>query len=426
MFLRLLNNKYLLGLVAAIFFFISINTAELKQKESYKNIIFSDAMGYYQYLPGVFIENNLEQLAYAIPYKKSGKTINMYSIGVSVLEFPFYLIAHTYSLFSQHPTDGYSKPFSISIRYAAAFYLAISMFLLILTFKQYFKIEYVYLGVISIALGTNLFYYSTYEPGMSHIYNFFLISLLLYLTPLFYKNPSYKNALLVGFTISLIAVIKPNNLIITLFFFLYDVRSWKELAKRVSFFLKTPFTIFLLASSFFSFISLQMYYWFLISGKPILFTYGLKGEKFNWDNPHLLDVLISHQNGWLIYSPIMIFALFGIGFAIKNKIKNVYPALFIFLISYYVISSWWAWWFGGAFGHRAFIDFYPLYLFYFIYFIQLVFEKKRKWLIGVTLSLFILFIFYNLRMGILYSPPWDGNEWTWNSYLNVIKQAFYL
>jgi hypothetical protein len=82
------------------------------------------------------------------------------------------------------------------------------------------------------------------------------------------------------------------------------------------------------------------------------------------------------------------------------------------LIVWYVLSSWEIWWYGGSFGQRPFIEFYPIY---FIAFAMVV-SGVKNWLpLKKFAILGLLFLFvslnhlknYQYRYNIIH---WDGMD----------------
>jgi hypothetical protein len=102
----------------------------------------------------------------------------------------------------------------------------------------------------------------------------------------------------------------------------------------------------------------QLFYWKYITGQWVFYSYTGYGFS-HWKSPYIGSVLFSIQNGFFVYSPIMLFAVLGLGLGLKKKIHSSPGVSLILLISIYLFASWEAWWFGGAYGHRAFIDLFP-------------------------------------------------------------------
>jgi hypothetical protein len=116
----------------------------------------------------------------------------------------------------------------------------------------------------------------------------------------------------------------------------------------------------------------------------------------------------------LIYSPILIFALYGIGAGIKReKFKPLdWFLLLILLVHWIVISSFSVWWGGFSFGPRYFTDMLP----YLIYFLTLglarILEYKGMRKI-VLISIFVCFV--GISFFVHYRGANDWDVYRWNS-----------
>lgn len=161
-----------------------------------------------------------------------------------------------------------------------------------------------------------------------------------------------------------------------------------------------------------------MLYWKIYSGSFIYFSYINPGEGFEFFDPYTYKVLFSFRNGWLIYTPLMFFAIFGFYFMYKANIK-IFAALFLFfIINLYIVSSWSCWWYAGGFGHRAFIQSYALMSLPLGYFIQYTYRKSItvKVIVSTILILLItlnLFQAWQLRNSIL-----SANRMTYEYYVS--------
>jgi hypothetical protein len=62
-----------------------------------RSVIWSDAEGYYKYLPGLFILHDFHRLDAGSVwpyYNRQGEYVNKYTCGVAYFELPFFLGAH--------------------------------------------------------------------------------------------------------------------------------------------------------------------------------------------------------------------------------------------------------------------------------------------------------------------------------------------
>jgi len=167
--------------------------------------------------------------------------------------------------------------------------------------------------------------------------------------------------------LGLLSLVRPLCILYLLLWILFGIYNWTTLKDKLSFFLKHSLKILAVAAAFILIWFPQLYYWKVNTGSWFFNSYI--GEHFFFNHPHLFKSLFGFRKGWLIYTPLMSFSLIGIFFLIK-KHNKFFVALLLFSAVYiYILSCWWAWWFGGSFGNRGYIDLYgalsiPLTAFY--------------------------------------------------------------
>jgi hypothetical protein len=151
----------------------------------------------------------------------------------------------------------------------------------------------------------------------------------------------------------------------------------------------------------------------------VAYTYNDEGFFFN--NPQFIRGLFSYRKGWLVYTPVMLFALAGLVIlAIKNR-RLFWPVILFTAINMYIVFSWWSWWYGGGFGQRALIESYAVLSIPLAAFMAWVLGKKW-YLQSVVLLLSAWFVFLNIfqtRQYYFGSIHWEGmtREAYWNSFL---------
>jgi len=340
---------------------------EVKQWE-YKAIIVNDAISYYAYLPALFIYHDLtlkfmdtykgdkEYIIWPTPTPSGGRSIKT-AMGMSILYMPFFLIAHAFAYILHYNTGGYSVPYHYAIFWGALIYLIIGLYFLQKILNRYFSQLITSITLILIVLCTNLLRYVALDSAMSHVYSFTLFSCFIYLTIKTHERFGYRNLILTGLLLGLIALVRPSNIVIVLFFIFWNIHSFGDLKNRIMLFIRNYPKIILLVLSFILIWIPQLVYWKTVSGQWFFFSYT--GERFYFNNPQILAGLFSYRNGWLIYCPIMVFSIIGITTLIKGRKEFFIPILVFLIVNTYVLLSWWCWWYTG-YGHRAFIDSYAL------------------------------------------------------------------
>jgi len=336
-----------------------------------RGVIKWDVISYYAYLPAVFIHRDIsldftdgtnlrEDGKFWYQDTKNGNKVIMTTMGMSFLYAPFFFTSHILAPVFGQAQDGFQPIYQFLLVFSALFYLAIGFYSLWKLLSRFFPPGITALSLLLIGIGTNLYYFSTYEAAQTHSYSFALISVLFLLVIKWYEKPNWKRSLFVGFLFGLIALIRPTNLILLIPITFLGVGNIVELRTRLRFLMRSvPYLIIILSAFMLPWIP-QILYWKKFTGMYLYSSFAGNGNGFYFGNPHIFDFLVSYRKGWFVYTPLMILAV--IGFVPLYKIQRglFYPLLAYLLITVFVLSSWWSWWYGGGFGMRPIIDLYGL------------------------------------------------------------------
>ncbi len=374
-----------------------------------------DVSGYYLYLPALFIYGDLERVAFlpeiiekyqpsfspdqAFPIE-NGNQVMKYSAGMAVLYSPFFAIGHAAAKLTGYPVDGFSLPYQAAIHLGGVLAAILGLFFLRKTLLRYFPDRTVGWTLLLIALGTNFFNYATFDAANAHGWLFMLLTLLTHLSIRWHERPTLPLALGIGACIGLAALVRPTEILFAIVPLLWGVGSVANLRERLSFF-KNNFAHLLAAGLVTGAIgAIQLAYWKYVSGHWFVYSYGDQG--FSFLHPHFVDVFFSYRKGWLVYTPLMAFALVGLllltpksepteARANPNMMLTVHSSqltvLLFFLLNTWVVCAWDIWWYGGAFGQRAMVQSYPLLAFPLAAFLVFVDKKNwRKWTFGALMT----------------------------------------
>ncbi len=332
-------------------------------------VIVHDVYPFYSYLPITFIYHDLalEKLENGTNYgdqfilwpkeTPNGKKVITASTGMSFLYFPFFIVGHWYAQIFDYPATGYSSPYRFALMLSSFVYLIIGLFFLRKLLVKYYSEFVAGVVILVLPLATNMLWYTVVESPMSHVYSFALISVFLFLTDIWHENNTYVRTLLIGLLAGLITLIRPTNILVLLIFLLWDVKTLKELGARILLFLHNWKKVLIMVVAFILVWAPQFIYWKIQAGQFFYFSYP-DDQGFFFGNPQIINSLFSWRKGWLLYTPVMIFAIAGFPLLWKNYRKFFFPLVIFLLVNIYVLSSWWDWWFGGGFGLRAYIDMY--------------------------------------------------------------------
>ncbi len=155
----------------------------------------TDGQGYHAYLPAIFLYQDLQfsfvdsinekyypfdkRAGFVVPGKPGN--VNKYYAGSALMQVPFFIAGCVISWVTEAPVDGYSWPFQLMVGIAAIFYLVLGLWFLFgaLTEMGFSRLSAFTSGLV-VLFGTNLFYYTLYEPSMSHVYSFCTVAAFLF------------------------------------------------------------------------------------------------------------------------------------------------------------------------------------------------------------------------------------------------------
>ena len=351
---------------------VILNIRPWRNAEKKNALINWDITSYYSYLPAIFVHKDLKfeflnnsEVNYAENHQfwpetaPNGNKVIKTTMGMSVLYFPFFIISHIYSLVNDKVVaNGFSKPYEIGLTFSSIFYMMIGLFFLAKVLRSIYDEKKVSILLFLVFLGTNLFYYATTEPCMSHVYTFSLASVFMYITMKIYEKNNWKFFIFLGLISGLLFLVRPTNILFILAFLLYKIESFSSLNKRLYWLIQhyKKLTISIVISVLIG--SVQFFYWKWATGNWFFNSYV--GEQFYFNQPRIIEFLFSYRKGWLVYTPIFIFSFLGFYKMYVRKNPWFFSILIMLPVLVYLFSSWWCWWFGGGFGMRPMIDYYPL------------------------------------------------------------------
>ena len=415
-------SKFSILLILSISLIVTGNNQKWKP-----GVINWDVISYYAYLPATFIHNDL---SFSFLDKEpslttkiwTGKTedgrhyIKMTS-GLSIMYAPFFLMAHGVAKLQpdMYASDGYSMVYSLFLILSDIFYTIIGFVFLRKILLLYFSDMITAITIVTIYLGTNMLYYSTYEV-MSHCYLFSLITIFIYYTIKWYELPNLRYSIFLGALLGLITLIRPIDIMMVSIWLLYDLRTFRSIKTRLAYLLKNKKYVLIIGTLTFAVFSIQLCYWKYATGSWIYWSYSEEG--FFWLKPHIMDGLFSFRKGWYIYTPLMFLSTIGLFLLYRTTAKRFFTAfLFLFVVFNYVVFSWWCWWYGGSLSARPMIDIYGMMaigLASFISFIAQLRSTVIKYIAGLLICFFTfyaIFLTVQYHLGLLHFDSMNYTTW---------------
>ncbi|WP_273448049.1 hypothetical protein, partial [Neolewinella agarilytica] len=368
MFAPLKESRVVLYLVFASMAITSLVQNDVFQGKA--DIVKWDGYGYYAYLPAIFVYGDVETYAFAEDHFENyevsneiyqlmevdnGSRFPIYNIGMAVVWTPGFLLAHgLVKATGIAPADGMSFPYQLSLVITSLLVIFLGFFYLRRFLLRFYTDQVVALVLFGIGLATNLFYYTTEGPDVTHMYLFTGYALFLYaFGRLVDSDESERGKWIIrcGLLAGLMCLIRSSEIVLFAIPAFYGLKNRTTLQRN--FWRTLP--IFGIALAVFS---LQLIYY--KTGTGSWFQDGYAGLSFDWLSPHLYEGFIGYRRGWLVYTPLMAFALAGVFWLPKAwRLPFV-----IFLIgNSYILFSWHIWWYGNTFGSRPVVQSYALLAF---------------------------------------------------------------
>jgi hypothetical protein len=289
----------------------------------------------------------------------NGNWVFNYTCGFSYIYAPFFFIGHLWAILGGYAQDGFSFPYQFMVAHGLLLCVLPGIYFLRRVLLEYFTDIETTVTIFFLVLGTNYFHESFNDYIQPHAVLFTAYAILLYLTQRWHKNQELEIAILMAILMAWMILSRPSEilcLLIPLFWGVYDKQSfilkfklltnnWRQLGLMVlaGFMVGIP----------------QLLYWKTVTGNYLFYSYQ-QTEGFDFDGRYLFNVLFSFKKSWFVYTPIIIFPIIGL-FILKNRNRMIYVAILLFILTnFYLLASWAAWWNGGSFGMRYFVESYAV------------------------------------------------------------------
>jgi Dolichyl-phosphate-mannose-protein mannosyltransferase len=359
-----------------------------------------DVSGYYLYLPAAIIHRDLRGVGFLdsvitkyrptpVPMQgyrlPNGNFVMKYAVGQALQFLPWFLAAHALAEPLGYPADGFSRPYQAAIGWGSLLVALLGLWFARRNLLEYFGDRAAAVTLLCLAFGTNYLNYTAFDGAMTHNWLFTAYSLLIFGTIRFYKEPSWKWAAFIGLFAGWAVLTRPTEIIAVLIPLFWGFAGTgaaqakpagfqAAVRERILFFKKHLPQLALAILVGAAVVSLQAFYWKYVSGRWIVYSYEEQG--FSWLKPHISDLLFSYRAGWLVWSPVLLFAVIGFVPLYRRHRPLFWPLLLFCTVFTYVAAAWDIWWYGGSLGSRAMVQSYAAWIFPFAAAMEWMFSKK--------------------------------------------------
>lgn len=398
-----------------------------------KNFISYDNFGYYMHLPAKYVYHDValktewykqvnekykvSPTFFQIAQSEKGGMIMRFYKGMSYLWTPAFFAADQYAKANGYPADGFSKPYPLALILFGALFSIIGLIYTRKILLHYFNEKVTTLTLVLIFLGTNILYFATIGNDTPHVYLFTLFVAFLWYNIRWYETFRMKFAIAMGIVLGFIIAIRPSDIFILAFPFLWGVYNLETL--KWKFMLIKKYILQIILAGFIAglFFVPQLLYYRVYAGEFFLNIYNDPGAAFDFLHPRFGYVLLGFRKGWFIYSPLSVLGFIGLIFVYQKFREYFWPAVIYLALVIYLIAS-----FNSlvSYGWRGFIQAYATLVIPTGFFVQYML-KRPAWIKALA-SILILFLMclnilkaYQVQMGVI-----DGSRMTRDYYLRVL------
>lgn len=350
--------------ISIVIFAMSVATGLWSGKKSGLafNNVRSDGRYYYCYLPSIIIDGDLDfsnqiRKHWDVSFDTrllndltpNGMIRNKYPVGEALTLLPAFLAGHAVALASAGhiAADGYSWPYQVACIAMIAFLMRQTLLMIdsIMTESLNIPALPTVLALLVLVFATPYGYYGWREPFMVHVISLFWCTSIASLA-CSEKNEPRSFWPKISLSTAMAVVCRPTNafmipIIAYGVFHLVKIHGIKKSSAWLP-----------LAAVGILPIGLQLYCWKLLFGSFVSYSYS--GETFAWGNPALIPTLLSSRHGLFLWSPVL---ALSVGTLAANLRHPQIVCWFMGILAlWYANSAWHCWWFGDAFGARAFIE----------------------------------------------------------------------
>ena len=391
----------MVGLILSVYRIANVNKTEISW----------DVLGYYLPLPAAFIyhdpmlthtdwlkkindEKQLTGTLYMVSTTDKGEPIYFFLFGMALFYLPFFWIGQLSASLLRIPADGFSLPYQYALIIGGILFTLIGLYYLRKNLKYFFSDKITAVVMLILVFGTNYIHHLTLKNLEPVNVLFMLVNVVLWYTIKWHEEKKLKFLIITGAAISLMALVKPSEIIILLIPLLWNIQSGESFREKIQLIVEKKKQLFITLGICLLLAVPQVLYWIVKTGSPVYDSYKNPGIGLDLTSPHVVNVLFSYRKGWLLYTPVMLFSLIGFYFLYKNN-KKIFLALFCyFILSLYIISSWTEWWYGAGFSNRPLITVYPVLAIALGYF--LVYLGKKGIIVkSVFIAIILFFTFLN-------------------------------
>jgi hypothetical protein len=330
----------------------------------------------------------------------TGRRINFGTIGCAILWSPFYAAGHLAAVVTGAPRDGFSAPYIAAVAYGSACYGFLAIVLAIRCAQRLGADAFA--AGIAIWLGTPLLFYMYVAPPFSHACSAFAVALFTWTWLRIRGTWSASGLAALGAAGARMAMTREQDV----FFIAGPALDWtltrgagrprREAAAGIA-----------SAAACFLLVYLpQLVTYRILNGH--FGPHASVANKMKWSAPHVLQVLLSPEHGFFLWTPLAAVALVGLfgpprtraaadarrSFA-QPRNAAALALVIMALLQVYVGGSVDSWTVAGGFGQRRFVALTTVMVIGLSWLRAAAASRSARWLVSAAV---LVAVYWNVAM----------------------------
>ena len=286
----------------------------------------------------------------------AGRRVNFGTIGCAILLAPFYGVADAGTRIARGmgadvAADGFSRPYVAAVAYGSAFYGFVAILLSIAAARR--VTGYGIAPALLVWAGTPLLFYMYAAPPYSHACSAFAVALFVTIWLHVRASWSPRGMAALGASAALMTMVREQDAFFAIGPAVDFAMAPGALAPRIRVALAG-------AAAFALCFAPQWFAYLALNGH--VGPSRLVARKMTWTSPHALQVLLSPEHGFFVWTPLAVLALGGLVLLAARGLPDSPDArrigrcaLLMAAAQVYVSGSVESWTVAGAFGQRRFV-----------------------------------------------------------------------
>lgn len=358
--------------------------------------------------------------------QKTGRPTNVFTCGPAVLWTPFYAAARWIGLLHNQVSEqqwelgAWSRYTQTAVMFAAVVYTCLGLALLAGVARELGWEASTAPALLMILFASPLAYYAVFEPSMSHTYDFFSLSLVLWLAARVLNRPSALGCGLAALACASHILVRTQNvltiaLLIAAFIPILRIRGRVEILR-----LTLAVTVVAVASMPVLLINRYLFGEWYVVPQTVSFGFAFLDP---W-HPKLFEILFSQRNGFFSHHPFLLIGCGGFllllwrSFAEGRRERWFWAALAAaFVVQVYVNACVVDWWAGHSFGQRRLVSMLPIVAFGFMEISTRLRASYRRWPLWAERCVVCFAVVSGIYLAFIHVFLWSYDEphniWQW-------------